>query len=118
MSLGYSGSYASGFPDDLAFEEWLARLETHGRRPPPARRRRARVRARRRHPPYPRIGGRPLRTNREAATLPTKLRPADLHDAAAAWTGRVNSVIARTDRVDVDATTLVRAPGTWFGQPA
>lgn len=27
MTLGYSGNYASGFPDDLAFEEWLARLE-------------------------------------------------------------------------------------------
>ncbi|WP_354671328.1 hypothetical protein [Streptomyces sp. S.PB5] len=54
-------------------------------------------------------------------------------------TGRVNTVIARTDRVDVDAllirpdgwvaralstgqdldaTTLVRALGTWCGQPA
>ncbi|MFC8370283.1 MULTISPECIES: aromatic-ring hydroxylase C-terminal domain-containing protein [unclassified Streptomyces] len=54
-------------------------------------------------------------------------------------TGRVNTVTARTDRVDVDAsitrpdgcvawalptgqdldaTTLVRALGTWFGQPA
>ncbi|MEU8332013.1 hypothetical protein [Micromonospora sp. NPDC048839] len=59
--------------------------------------------------------------------------------AAAAWTGRVNSVAARTDPVDVDAllvrrdgcvawalptgqdldaTTVVRALGTWFGQPA
>ena len=27
MTLGYAGSYASGFPDDLAFEEWLARLD-------------------------------------------------------------------------------------------
>ncbi|WP_180289138.1 MULTISPECIES: hypothetical protein [Streptomyces] len=27
MTLGYSGNYASGFPDDLVFEEWLARLE-------------------------------------------------------------------------------------------
>jgi hypothetical protein len=64
---------------------------------------------------------------------------AEVRDAAAAWTGRVNSVTARTDRVDVDAllirpdgcvawalptgqdldaTTLVRALGTWFGQPA
>ncbi len=64
---------------------------------------------------------------------------AQVRDAAAAWTGRVNTVIARTDRVDVDAllirpdgcvawalptgqdldaTTLVRALGTWFGQPA
>ncbi|GAA1712360.1 hypothetical protein [Streptomyces yatensis] len=55
------------------------------------------------------------------------------------WTGRVNTVTARTDRVDADAlfirpdgcvaralptgqdpdaTTLVRALGTWFGQPA
>jgi hypothetical protein len=30
----------------------------------------------------------------------------------------VNTVTARTDGVDVDATGLVRAPGTWFGQPA
>lgn len=28
MTLGYAGTYASGFPDDLAFEEWLVRLET------------------------------------------------------------------------------------------
>jgi len=28
MTLGYAGSYASGFPDDLAFEDWLARLDT------------------------------------------------------------------------------------------
>jgi hypothetical protein len=63
---------------------------------------------------------------------------AEVRDAAAAWTGRVNSVTARTDRMDVDAllirpdgcvtwalptgqdldaTTLVRALGTWFGQP-
>ncbi|WP_214633095.1 hypothetical protein [Antrihabitans cavernicola] len=27
MTVGYAGSYASGFPDDLAFEEWLARLD-------------------------------------------------------------------------------------------
>jgi hypothetical protein len=27
VTLGYSGSYASGFPDDLAYEEWLYRLE-------------------------------------------------------------------------------------------
>ncbi|MFD8222977.1 hypothetical protein ACFV16_02225 [Streptomyces massasporeus] len=68
------------------------------------------------------------------------------HDAAAAWTGRGNTVTARRDRVDVDvllirpdgcvawalptgqdldattrvraATTRVRALGTWFGQPA
>jgi hypothetical protein len=64
---------------------------------------------------------------------------AEVRDAAAAWTGRVDSVTARMDRVDVDAllirpdgcvawalptgqdldaTTLVRALGTWFGQPA
>ena len=61
---------------------------------------------------------------------------AEVRDAAAAWTGRVDTVTARTDRVDVDAllirpdgcvawalptgqgldaATLVRAPGTWFG---
>ena len=28
VTLGYAGSYASGFPDDLVFEEWLARLDT------------------------------------------------------------------------------------------
>ena len=27
QSLGYSGTYASGFPDELAMEEWLARLD-------------------------------------------------------------------------------------------
>ncbi|MGW5312882.1 hypothetical protein ACWEQ0_23740 [Nocardia thailandica] len=27
MTLGYAGTYASGFPDDLAFEQWLARLD-------------------------------------------------------------------------------------------
>jgi hypothetical protein len=27
ITLGYSGSYASGFPDDLAYEDWLLRLE-------------------------------------------------------------------------------------------
>ncbi|MGN9789339.1 aromatic-ring hydroxylase C-terminal domain-containing protein [Nonomuraea sp. ZG12] len=64
---------------------------------------------------------------------------AEVRDATAAWTGRVNTVTARTDRVDVDAllirpdgcvawalptgqdldaTTLVRALGTWIGQPA
>ncbi|MER5942519.1 hypothetical protein ABT121_35075 [Streptomyces sp. NPDC001928] len=64
---------------------------------------------------------------------------AEVRDAAAAWTGRDNTVTARTDRGDVDAllirpdgcvawalptgqdldaTTLVRALGTWFGQPA
>ncbi|MFF1446200.1 hypothetical protein [Streptomyces sp. NPDC058295] len=28
MTLGYAGNYTSGFPDDLAFEDWLARLDT------------------------------------------------------------------------------------------
>jgi integrase len=28
LTLGYSGSYASGFPDDLAFEQWLDRIDT------------------------------------------------------------------------------------------
>jgi integrase len=27
MTLGYSGTYASGFPDEYAFEDWLLRLE-------------------------------------------------------------------------------------------
>ena len=27
ITQGYSGSYASGFPDDIAFERWLARLD-------------------------------------------------------------------------------------------
>ncbi|OSP43037.1 hypothetical protein B7767_12320 [Streptomyces sp. 13-12-16] len=60
-------------------------------------------------------------------------------DHPAAWAGRVSTVTARTDRVDVDAlvirpdgcvaralptgqdldaTTPVRAPGTWSGRPA
>ncbi|MEO3842460.1 hypothetical protein [Streptomyces sp. CNQ-509] len=64
---------------------------------------------------------------------------AEARDAAAAWSGRGSTVTARTGRVDVDAlpirpdgcvaralptgqdldtTTLVRALGTWFGQPA
>ncbi|MEU6379208.1 hypothetical protein [Streptomyces sp. NPDC046909] len=63
----------------------------------------------------------------------------EIRDAATAWTGRGNTVTARTDRVDVDAllirpdgcvaralptgqdldaTTLVRALDTCFGQPA
>jgi hypothetical protein len=28
MTLGYAGSYASGFPDELAFEQWLDRIGT------------------------------------------------------------------------------------------
>ncbi|MEV0733347.1 hypothetical protein [Polymorphospora sp. NPDC050346] len=64
---------------------------------------------------------------------------AEVRDATAAWTARVNTVTARTNRVDVDAllirpdgcvawalptgqdldaTTLVGALGTWFGHPA
>ncbi|MEV0222274.1 FAD-dependent monooxygenase [Streptomyces sp. NPDC050704] len=64
---------------------------------------------------------------------------AEVRDAAAAWTGRVNTVTACTDRVDVnallirpdgcvawalptgqdlDVTTLVRALGTWSDRPA
>jgi hypothetical protein len=35
---------------------------------------------------------------------------AEVRDAAAAWTGRVNSVTARMDRVDVDAL-LIRPDG-------
>ncbi|MDL4816891.1 hypothetical protein [Actinomadura opuntiae] len=27
MTLGYSGTYASGFPDEMALEQWLTRLE-------------------------------------------------------------------------------------------
>lgn len=63
---------------------------------------------------------------------------AEVRDAAAAWSGRVNTVTSRTDRVDVDAllirpdgcvawalptgrdlaaTALVRALRTWFGHP-
>jgi hypothetical protein len=63
---------------------------------------------------------------------------AEARDASAAWTGRVNTVTACTDQVDVDAllirpdgwvaralptgqdldaTTPVRALGAWFGQP-
>ncbi|WP_220135697.1 hypothetical protein [Nocardia gipuzkoensis] len=30
MTLGYAGSYDSGFPDDLVFEEWLTRLDALG----------------------------------------------------------------------------------------
>jgi hypothetical protein len=35
LSRGYAGSYASGFPDDLAFEEWLPhRRDEPGPQPP------------------------------------------------------------------------------------
>ena len=74
MTLGYSGSYASGFPDDLTFEQWLAKLETmaedHERLQqgehvsgPAAATYRQRVNA------ATRFAGRVLRTNREAAAL-------------------------------------------------
>ena len=74
MTLGYSGSYASGFPDDLAFEEWLAKLETlaqahdrlqHGEHVsgPAADTYRQRVNA------ATRFAGRVLHTCREAAAL-------------------------------------------------
>lgn len=74
MNLGYSGSYASGFPDDLAFEEWLHRLETMANAHqllasgehvsgPAADTYRHRVTA------ATRFAGRTLRTGREAATL-------------------------------------------------
>ncbi|WP_458682755.1 hypothetical protein [Prescottella equi] len=74
MTLGYAGTYASGFPDDLAFEEWLTRLElladAHTRLEagehvsgPAADVYRQRVYA------ATRFAGRTLRTNREARTL-------------------------------------------------
>ncbi|WP_373466084.1 hypothetical protein [Streptomyces sp. V3I8] len=71
--------------------------------------------------------------------LPDLVDRAEVRDAAAAWTGQADTVTARTDRVDVDAllirpdgcaaralptgqdldaTTPVRALGTWFGRPA
>jgi hypothetical protein len=73
-TLGYSGSYASGFPDDLAFEEWLHRLETMADAHqlladgehvsgPAAGTYRHRVTA------ATRFAGRTLRAGREAATL-------------------------------------------------
>ncbi|MFJ4971120.1 hypothetical protein [Streptomyces sp. NPDC088755] len=76
MTLGYSGNYASGFPDDLAFEEWLARLEdlaeAHERLQdgenvsgPAADTYRHRVAA------SAKFAGRVLRTTREAHTLLT-----------------------------------------------
>ncbi|MEW2620861.1 hypothetical protein [Streptomyces sp. NPDC048106] len=76
MTLGYSGNYASGFPDDLAFEEWLARLDdladAHDRLQagehvsgPAADTYRHRVTA------SARFAGRVLRTSREAHTLLT-----------------------------------------------
>jgi integrase len=74
MTLGYSGSYASGFPDDLAFEEWLDRIDTltdaHERLTagehvsgPAANAYQARVSA------SSRFAGQTARTRRDAATL-------------------------------------------------
>jgi integrase len=74
MTLGYSGSYASGFPDDLAFEEWLERIDrltdAHERlnngehvSGPAADEYRARVST------SSRFAGQTLRTRREAAAL-------------------------------------------------
>jgi len=74
MTLGYSGSYASGFPDDLAFEQWLDRIDTladaHERlnadehvSGPAAAEYRARVTA------SPRFAGQVLRTGRHAQSL-------------------------------------------------
>lgn len=74
MTLGYAGTYASGFPDDLAFEDWLTRLDTlaeahehldNGEHVsgPAADTYRHRVHA------ATRFAGRVLRTNREAHTL-------------------------------------------------
>lgn len=81
MTLGYAGSYASGFPDDLAFEDWLARLDTladaHQRLEqgehvsgPAAATYRHRVQA------ATRFAGRVLRTKRHANALLTN---PDLH---------------------------------------
>ncbi|MEU4530494.1 hypothetical protein AB0F49_19895 [Micromonospora ureilytica] len=36
---------------------------------------------------------------------------AEVRGAAAGWTGRVNTVTARTDRVDVDASLIIRLDG-------
>ncbi|MEU9405823.1 hypothetical protein AB0E08_08965 [Streptomyces sp. NPDC048281] len=74
MTLGYAGNYASGFPDDLAFEDWLARLDTladaHQRlregeqvSGPAAEAYRHRVQA------ATRFAGRVLRTKRHANTM-------------------------------------------------
>ncbi|MFJ8943035.1 hypothetical protein ACIRG4_07055 [Streptomyces sp. NPDC102395] len=40
---------------------------------------------------------------------------AEVRDAAAAWSGRVNTVTARTDRVVVDA--LLIRPDGWVARP-
>ncbi|MBF6253926.1 hypothetical protein IU414_18270 [Nocardia farcinica] len=74
MTLGYAGTYASGFPDDLAFEEWLAQLDllsdAHDRLDagehvsgPAAEEYRHRVRH------AQRFAGRTLTTHRDARTL-------------------------------------------------
>ncbi|BCK56204.1 hypothetical protein [Nocardia wallacei] len=74
MTLGYAGTYASGFPDDLAFEEWLTRLDTladahehlqsgeHVSGP-------AADRYRQHIESAPRFAGHVLRTTRDARTL-------------------------------------------------
>jgi hypothetical protein len=74
VTLGYAGSYASGFPDDLVFEEWLARLDTladahdhldhdeHGSGP-------AADTYRRRVAASARFAGRVLRSSRDAAAM-------------------------------------------------
>jgi hypothetical protein len=74
VTLGYAGSYTSGFPDDLVFEEWLARLDTladahdrleHGEQisGPAADTYRQRVTA------STRFAGRVLRHSRDAAAM-------------------------------------------------
>ncbi|MBF6302900.1 hypothetical protein IU459_36095 [Nocardia amamiensis] len=74
MTLGYAGSYDSGFPDDLVFEEWLTRLDAlsdaHQRlrdgehiSGPAAEVYRQRVES------APRFAGRVLRQSRDAAAL-------------------------------------------------
>lgn len=74
MALGPAGNYVSGFPDDLAFEDWLARLDTladaHQRlregeqvSGPGAETYRHRVQA------ATRFAGRVLRTKRHATTM-------------------------------------------------
>ena len=74
MTLGYAGSYASGYPDELAFEQWLDRIDTladaHQRLAagehvsgPAAAEYTARVTA------SARFAGRVARTSREAAAM-------------------------------------------------
>ena len=75
ITQGYAGNYASGFPDDLAFERWLARFEqlseldayvkAEGRISGPA----ADELATRAAGATRKYGGRVLPTHRQAATL-------------------------------------------------